>query len=53
MILLIAQGTKLSHIFRTIEEARDRLSIVDYTISQTSLEQVFLSFAKDQAPEDN
>jgi len=36
----------LANVFARIEEARDTLGIQDYAVSQTSLEQVFLLFAK-------
>lgn len=41
-------GVKWSYIFRTIEGSKDRLQIEDYSVSQTTLEQLFLSFARMQ-----
>jgi len=41
----------LAQIFRTVENNRERLGIQDYSVSQTSLEQIFLHFAKDQKEE--
>ena len=41
----------LAEIFRTMEENRDRLDIFDYSVSQCTLEQIFLQFAKDQEEE--
>lgn len=38
-----------SHMFAVMEEAKRLFSVEDYAISQTSLEQVFLSFARQQA----
>jgi ABC-type multidrug transport system ATPase subunit len=38
----------LATVFAKIEDARDTLGIQDYAVSQTSLEQVFLRFAKGQ-----
>ncbi|XP_070574888.1 phospholipid-transporting ATPase ABCA3-like [Ptychodera flava] len=35
-------------IFGTIESQRETLQIIDYSVSQTSLEQVFINFAKQQ-----
>ena len=35
-------------ILQRLQEARDDLGIEDYAVSQTSLEQVFLQFAKQQ-----
>ena len=44
-----AQGpVLLSRLFGEIQRARDRLGIIDYSVSQTTLEQVFLSFARHQ-----
>lgn len=42
---------KWSTMFRLMEEAKDKFDIEDYSLSQTSLEQVFLSFAKLQKEE--
>lgn len=39
---------KLHAVFRLLESVRDRLQIKDYTISQTTLEQVFIHFAQHQ-----
>ncbi|XP_061399279.1 phospholipid-transporting ATPase ABCA3-like [Musca vetustissima] len=39
---------KWSQIFGLIEKNRDRLKIEDYSISQTTLEEIFLEFAKYQ-----
>ena len=44
-------GLTLSAIFGTVEGARDELGIVEYTVSQTSLEQVFNGFAAQQGEE--
>ena len=41
-------GFSLASVFSLIEAARDELGIQDYAVSQTSLEQVFLRFAKQQ-----
>lgn len=37
-----------SRIFGTIEEAKGKLDIEDYSVSQTTLEQLFISFARKQ-----
>nr|XP_006815639.1 PREDICTED: ATP-binding cassette sub-family A member 1-like [Saccoglossus kowalevskii] len=37
-----------SYIFGTIEDNKDTLNLTDYSVSQTSLEQVFINFAKEQ-----
>ncbi|XP_061181755.1 phospholipid-transporting ATPase ABCA1-like [Saccostrea echinata] len=39
---------KLSSIFGQLEKAKSRLNIEDYSVSQTTLDQVFINFAKDQ-----
>ncbi|XP_071813575.1 phospholipid-transporting ATPase ABCA3-like isoform X2 [Apostichopus japonicus] len=39
-------------IFGTLERAKDQYGIQDYSVSQTSLEQVFLNFARMQREED-
>jgi ATP-binding cassette subfamily A (ABC1) protein 3 len=36
-------------VFREMERHRERLGVIDYSVSQTTLEQVFINFAKDQA----
>jgi ATP-binding cassette subfamily A (ABC1) protein 3 len=36
-----AQGVRISNIFASIEENKERLQLADYGVSQTSLEQVF------------
>eukprot|EP00475_Leptophrys_vorax_P005669 TRINITY_DN13418_c0_g1_i1.p1 TRINITY_DN13418_c0_g1~~TRINITY_DN13418_c0_g1_i1.p1 ORF type:complete len:835 (+),score=191.20 TRINITY_DN13418_c0_g1_i1:75-2507(+) len=40
------EGHTLASIFRTIEESRKQIGIDDYAISQSTLEQVFISIAK-------
>jgi ABC-type multidrug transport system ATPase subunit len=42
------KDTKLSEIFGCIEKNRDCLGIKDYSVSQTTLDQVFVNFAKGQ-----
>ncbi|XP_063401544.1 phospholipid-transporting ATPase ABCA1-like [Mytilus trossulus] len=39
---------KLSYVFGQIESARQLLNIEDYSVSQTTLDQVFINFAKIQ-----
>ncbi|XP_056020266.1 phospholipid-transporting ATPase ABCA1-like isoform X2 [Ostrea edulis] len=39
---------KLSYIFGQLEKVKSRLNIEDYSVSQTTLDQVFINFAKDQ-----
>ncbi|XP_071811381.1 phospholipid-transporting ATPase ABCA1-like isoform X2 [Apostichopus japonicus] len=45
---LPTQNTTLSSLFGIMEENRSQLGIEDYSISQTTLDQVFISFAKQQ-----
>ncbi|XP_045030700.1 ABC-type organic anion transporter ABCA8 [Daphnia magna] len=40
--------SSLAETFRTLEEAREKLSIEEYSFSQTTLEQVFIKFAHEQ-----
>lgn len=40
----------LAQIFGTMERAKDMFNIEDYSVSQTTLEQVFINFAKSQQP---
>ena len=42
---------KLSQMFGTIEEAKEKLCVEDYSVSQTSLEQIFNQFAAQQEEE--
>ena len=39
-------SVKWSHVFKVMESAKSELRLEDYTVSDTSLEQIFLSFAK-------
>nr|XP_054748655.1 phospholipid-transporting ATPase ABCA3-like [Lytechinus pictus] len=41
-------NTNWAFIFGLLEENKERLGIVDYSVSQTTLEQVFINFAKHQ-----
>lgn len=43
--------TKLSMLFKLIEKNREILSIKDYSITQTTLDQVFVNFANEQYDE--
>ncbi|XP_077973323.1 cholesterol transporter ABCA5-like isoform X3 [Styela clava] len=42
----------LANVFSSMEEAKTRLGIEEYSFSQSTLEQVFLRFAKEQAVKD-
>ncbi|KAM7418256.1 hypothetical protein PAMA_017758 [Pampus argenteus] len=41
--------TSLAHIFSILAENKDTLRIEDYSVTQTTLDQVFVNFAKDQS----
>jgi ATP-binding cassette subfamily A (ABC1) protein 3 len=41
---------KLSHLFGSIQKAKEQFRIEDYCVSQTTLEQVFINFARAQVP---
>uniref|UniRef100_A0A1A7XIW1 P-type phospholipid transporter n=2 Tax=Iconisemion striatum TaxID=60296 RepID=A0A1A7XIW1_9TELE len=41
--------TSLAHIFSILAENKDTLQIEDYSVTQTTLDQVFVNFAKDQS----
>lgn len=49
--ILPFHDTKLSDIFGRIETNRDTLAIKDYSLSQTTLDQIFINFAKLQNEE--
>ena len=42
------ESLKWSELFQIMEQNKQQLGIVDYSVSQTTLEQVFLNFARDQ-----
>jgi hypothetical protein len=44
--LLLSHSLQLSDFFEAIEGSKAVLEISDYSISQTTLEQVFISFIK-------
>uniref|UniRef100_A0A674NRG4 P-type phospholipid transporter n=1 Tax=Takifugu rubripes TaxID=31033 RepID=A0A674NRG4_TAKRU len=45
--------TSLARIFSLLSKNKEALSIEDYSVSQTTLDQVFVNFAKDQSDEDH
>ncbi|XP_034043869.1 phospholipid-transporting ATPase ABCA1-like isoform X1 [Thalassophryne amazonica] len=45
--------TSLARIFALLSKNKEVLSIEDYSVSQTTLDQVFVNFAKDQSDEDH
>ncbi|KAL3853226.1 hypothetical protein ACJMK2_016782 [Sinanodonta woodiana] len=44
------QNAKLAQIFGRMEEAKARFNVEDYSVHQTSLEQIFLTFTQNQVP---
>ncbi|CAE7764410.1 Abca1, partial [Symbiodinium necroappetens] len=42
------ESLQLGRVFQAMEAEKNRLGITDYSLSQPSLEQVFLRFAKEQ-----
>uniref|UniRef100_A0A3Q3XQQ9 ABC transporter domain-containing protein n=1 Tax=Mola mola TaxID=94237 RepID=A0A3Q3XQQ9_MOLML len=45
-------SSSLARIFQLVVSNKERLSIEDYSVSQTTLDQVFVNFAKQQTGED-
>uniref|UniRef100_A0A4W3HJS1 ATP-binding cassette, sub-family A (ABC1), member 4a n=1 Tax=Callorhinchus milii TaxID=7868 RepID=A0A4W3HJS1_CALMI len=45
-------SSSLAKIFHLLISNKEQLNIDEYTVSQTTLDQVFVNFAKEQAPED-
>uniref|UniRef100_W5N0J6 P-type phospholipid transporter n=1 Tax=Lepisosteus oculatus TaxID=7918 RepID=W5N0J6_LEPOC len=45
--------TSLARIFSILSKNKQQLRIEDYSVSQTTLDQVFVNFAKDQSDEDH
>ncbi|XP_043924192.1 phospholipid-transporting ATPase ABCA1 [Protopterus annectens] len=45
--------SSLARIFSILAKNKERLRIADYSVSQTTLDQVFVNFAKDQSDEDH
>ncbi|XP_061664469.1 phospholipid-transporting ATPase ABCA1-like isoform X2 [Syngnathoides biaculeatus] len=50
---LPARQGALAHIFRHFDEQQERLGVDDYSVSQTTLDQVFVNFASRQHGDDN
>lgn len=50
---ILNTSLKWSTMFGMMEVAKRKFNIEDYSLSQTSLEQVFLAFAKHQHEEQN
>ncbi|XP_053321852.1 phospholipid-transporting ATPase ABCA1 isoform X2 [Spea bombifrons] len=49
---LPSSQSSLARIFSTLSKNKKRLHIEDYSVSQTTLDQVFVNFAKDQSDDD-
>ncbi|XP_043909754.1 phospholipid-transporting ATPase ABCA7 [Protopterus annectens] len=49
---LPSRHCSLAKIFGVLSKNRERLCIEDYSVSQTTLDQVFVNFAKDQTDDD-
>jgi ABC-type multidrug transport system ATPase subunit len=47
----VAQGFKLAHVFRVFETAKETLGLEQYTLTQTTLEDVFLNIASKYQPD--
>lgn len=45
------KNNKLSKLFKLLQDNKEKYKIDDFSVSQTTLEQVFLNFAKDQIEE--
>uniref|UniRef100_A0A452UDA4 P-type phospholipid transporter n=1 Tax=Ursus maritimus TaxID=29073 RepID=A0A452UDA4_URSMA len=45
--------SSLARIFSILSQSKKRLHIEDYSVSQTTLDQVFVNFAKDQSDDDH
>jgi len=43
---------RIGHVFKVMEECKANGLVIDYTFSQTSLEQIFINFAKEQLEEE-
>ncbi|XP_062380442.1 phospholipid-transporting ATPase ABCA1a isoform X2 [Sardina pilchardus] len=50
---LSSARTSLARIFSLLSNHKEALRIEDYSVSQTTLDQVFVNFAKDQSDEDH
>ncbi|KAJ8408338.1 hypothetical protein AAFF_G00257520 [Aldrovandia affinis] len=49
---LPSQTCSLAHVFDVLSNNGEELGIADYSVSQTTLDQVFVNFAKDQSDDD-
>lgn len=49
---LRSSQSSLARIFSILSKNKKKLHIEDYSVSQTTLDQVFVNFAKDQSDDD-
>ncbi|KAI1891829.1 hypothetical protein AGOR_G00147770 [Albula goreensis] len=49
---LPSHACSLAHVFDILSNNSEELGIADYSVSQTTLDQVFVNFAKDQSDDD-
>ncbi|XP_046858898.1 phospholipid-transporting ATPase ABCA3-like [Xenia sp. Carnegie-2017] len=49
---IVSESMQWSYVFGALEGSKQQLGIIDYSVSQTTLEQVFLNFAKHQFSEE-
>ena len=49
--LRVGNDVDLAESFRSLEQMKEDGSILDYSVSQSTLEQIFINFAKDQEEE--
>ena len=50
-LMQVPETQRWANLFAVLEEARAALNMEDYSISQTTLEQIFLDFAAEQNDE--
>ena len=51
--LIPYESTRLSHLFGKLESNREVLNIKDYSINQSTLDQIFVNFAQNCLNENN
>lgn len=51
-MLVCPQGLHLPALFAAVESQRETLGIEDYSLSQTTLEQVFVALARDNSDQE-
>jgi ATP-binding cassette subfamily A (ABC1) protein 3 len=48
-----SEGVTWSILFRTVEDNKEHFGIIDYSVSQPTLDQVFITFAQEQEEAEN